>query len=926
MQQKETHLHRRAISRLISFAFFILILCIPRIRSDASPNPLPVAQTQTILQFYDQVCSGEWYGGFDGAPFPTWPKRLPCPGAAGHADGFVQRLNSNDKLENGSNGSLAIETYPTMQQNGFIRGTFSLARLSVMLQDGDRFIAQVGFAQGMTSARSRFMVIYDPDPVESGNEQQLADVTKSYNGNLHALNIDLSQFAGQQGDIILRVETAGPPTQDRAVWVNARIERQQPPTPVTPPTPTHTNTPPPPITAFPTAKATTPPPISDSPTPTRTKPASVKCSGTTLFLKANPVQPNPNQLVTFSAAAAPGCPLERLELWVNHELIKACAGPKCQQDAGPFPEGIHLFDAFGFDGLGNIVYPGTVVIEGETIATSFDHIGEPIQTCPLCPELAGGRECTAQICTGDEDADYYAAGGAQIECQYEGLIEYAVEFDFPAATVLFGEDSSGPYDDTCLSEATLAEFFCQGTGGLRELHYDCPVGCSDGACIPCLDSDGGFNIEEEGEIINDPQGRADYCNSNTEQVEYYCVGNQVRDHAVRCFSCASGTCLECVDSDGGYNPFEAGTTSNGHQDQCVPSGPYLFEWTSDVENGVCVNRQIEIYCPTGCAQGACNPSCMDGVQNGDEQGVDCGGSCPASCVNCWNPLSESDIFFSGTSPFDGNSFPLDDSPDSVAQQAIEAAFGSYFSFADPVVQQTAYDALAEYADCLRDYYCRNRLDSFIQVPDYAAVRVTDLIGNTDAIMEAVAFYVSEHMGYVGDDDRGQAPKVQSASWTINESGNAGCAANKTIYSTPLVADYCGDCEDFAILRNTLMRILGVSADCAYCADQFNNRKGQGGHTFNLVYYRNRWRIMDYWEMGKYSLYPPDPHRPGNIWNDNYGEYWCYPYKDDLLQCDLRSPGDHTWNYHGGDLCPAPNVLIYWFVPYDVRTLYVDTCP
>ena len=260
----------------------------------------------------------------------------------------------------------------------------------------------------------------------------------------------------------------------------------------------------------------------------------------------------------------------------------------------------------------------------------------------------------------------------------------------------------------------------------------------------------------------------------------------------------------------------------------------------------------------------------------------------------------------------------------------------------------------EYASCLRDPACRDKLPSFVYLDDYHSVTAADLSDNPDAIMEAVAFYVNEHMGYMGDehikslsycmnfdDPNCGVPKVQPAAWTLIESGSRGCTAGRSYLHPGMPAAYCGDCEDFAILREALMRVLGISADCAYCADQFKNYyRGNGGHTFNLVFYRGKWRVMDYKALGTYNEMGDNPHKPHNIWNDKNGDYWCYRKKDKEDYCDMRLPGIYAVNYYNGETCPASQWMEFelnflamlpssWtsdFLSQAYKTYYNDQCP
>ena len=793
------------------------------------------APTQdSVLSFFDRLCEGDWYGGFEGAPFPAWPKRLSCPGSGGDSNGFVWRLTSSDTLESGSNGSRAIESYPTMQNNGFIRGTFSLSRLGVTLQNGDHFKAEIGFVQDMTSAQARFKIIYDPDPIESGDEHLLADMTKGYTGTLRTVDVNLGQFAGQGGDLILRVETAGSYTQDRAVWVNPRIDRPAPPTAI----PSPTTYVPPATDAAPTPFATTPAPQKASPTPTFTKPSIPDCKGP-VSLSQEPMEPDPSEQVTFLASAEELCDVARIDIFVNNENVHTCSKMPCEYYGGPFPDGVDIFDvvAEGIDG--EFLPSENVIVNGISTITKQDPAELTLNPCPLCPDQPHLGPCVEQICYGPSQPDYAVQEQNFIGCVYEG------QDSSQPWTLLALEPIDGWYTDTCLSSNILTEYYCQGTGGLRELHYTCPFACNEGACI------------------------------------------------------------ECNDSDGGVSPHAYGITSWGVEDTCLNENT-LREYFVTPENNACALYYTDIECLYGCNQSirACSATCTDGIQNQNETGVDCGGVCPATCMQCaaedidW----DSDLLFIPSH--------------------------SKFNFDDPLVHDTAMDALMEYTNCLRSdtlmpvdldgengiepgevAICSWDLGLKVFSTNYHSLTAFDLIDDLDAIMEAVAWYVDEHMGYLGDGSRGSnVPQVQSASYTLQHSGDRGCTVDNAHWTPLSPAAYCGDCEDFCILRNTLMRYLGVSPDCAFCADKINKDDGSGGgHSFNIVRYRNKFRIMDYGPVGVWLDTASADRVPFNLWNDVYGDYWCYLDKSKIAGpagCWRVQPWDRTWNYTSGNRCPS----------------------
>ncbi len=271
-----------------------------------------------------------------------------------------------------------------------------------------------------------------------------------------------------------------------------------------------------------------------------------------------------------------------------------------------------------------------------------------------------------------------------------------------------------------------------------------------------------------------------------------------------------------------------------------------------------------------------NP-CANGVQDPGEEGIDCGGPCPAKCLDCF--------------------------ADAEPGKAEDAG---YFKLKSPVVQQYALYALQEYANCLRDDSCRSTLIKYDDSLDFSTVTVDVLESRPDYIMEAVAYYVDQHTTYMYDDGCNMCDHdgVINAEDMILRSGGRSGKLSGGVHVDHCPNDFCGDCEDHAVLREALMRVLGISWRCAYCADHYNSYWG-GGHTFNLVYYKGKWRIMDYGVLGSYFSVSSrsDQHDPDNAWNDHVGEYWCPDSIDDpacSLCCNHGAPD----NYEGGKSCPG----------------------
>lgn len=97
-----------------------------------------------------------------------------------------------------------------------------------------------------------------------------------------------------------------------------------------------------------------------------------------------------------------------------------------------------------------------------------------------------------------------------------------------------------------MGSAILWEYYCAGNAiGMRQVQ--CPLGCEDGRCHGCVDTDGGDNPSVYGEVtLGDTLKKQDICSNRDEKVlrEFYCVSaEEVGSREVVCPGvCSGGAC------------------------------------------------------------------------------------------------------------------------------------------------------------------------------------------------------------------------------------------------------------------------------------------------------------------------------------------------------------------------------------------------
>ena len=241
-------------------------------------------------------------------------------------------------------------------------------------------------------------------------------------------------------------------------------------------------------------------------------------------------------------------------------------------------------------------------------------------TCPYgCSNGTCIQQPSNQTCTdSDGGLNYYVKG---------------------TATGTWAATPEGPVaaqTDFCYNSTLLQEISCVNADptnpnshiGIGQSGYDCPYGCSDGACIQqtqtCTDSDGGKNYYVKGttaglNINNQTEISYDKCWDIDGQtlLEYYCDGNKIGwESSLKCdYGCSQGACLSsvpiCNDSDSqdslyvkGYATIDNGITKI--YDKCGYEQGY--QSTNMLIEAYCDGYKLRVKypeCPYGCSDGAC---------------------------------------------------------------------------------------------------------------------------------------------------------------------------------------------------------------------------------------------------------------------------------------------------------------------------------
>jgi len=133
-------------------------------------------------------------------------------------NGFAM-YKDGQKLEDGTLPSKILETQPQVVNDGVITGRYPV----YVVVSGEHFKAKIGFLAQADGSCGTGNVKFQLNYKEAGVLKPLGEWTKSCDGTLKSIDIDLTSLAGKSVEFVLGVLANGPAAQDWAVWVSPQI-------------------------------------------------------------------------------------------------------------------------------------------------------------------------------------------------------------------------------------------------------------------------------------------------------------------------------------------------------------------------------------------------------------------------------------------------------------------------------------------------------------------------------------------------------------------------------------------------------------------------------------------------------------------------------------------------------------------------------
>jgi hypothetical protein len=177
------------------------------VKIDVIQAVTPTPEADVVFDLLAEAQNADWSNATVELPFGDPDNDN--PGVAAYA--------KNVTLENDKTYSKALATYPQRIDDGLITGLFP----SYTVKNNDHFRTQLGLRDGCGDGSVQYRFGYK----EGANVVVIHKWTKSCDGTLLTIDLDLSDLAGKTVQFILEVSTHGSFKNDRSIWVSPRIER-----------------------------------------------------------------------------------------------------------------------------------------------------------------------------------------------------------------------------------------------------------------------------------------------------------------------------------------------------------------------------------------------------------------------------------------------------------------------------------------------------------------------------------------------------------------------------------------------------------------------------------------------------------------------------------------------------------------------------
>jgi hypothetical protein len=168
-----------------------------------------VAVSSSGFDLYTRAPDASWVGSAGVVTFG---------GPDTDVNGFAM-YRTGSKVEDGTTPNKVLEIHPQFVNNGLMTGLYP----AYTVVPGERFKAKIGFLAKADGTCGVGNVKFQLNYKEAGVIKPLGEWTKSCDGSLKEIDVDLSSIAGKNVQFALAVLANGVSDQDWAVWIRPEI-------------------------------------------------------------------------------------------------------------------------------------------------------------------------------------------------------------------------------------------------------------------------------------------------------------------------------------------------------------------------------------------------------------------------------------------------------------------------------------------------------------------------------------------------------------------------------------------------------------------------------------------------------------------------------------------------------------------------------
>lgn len=180
------------------------------------PNGETPITLQAVVLEGGALVSYDFAANFCAAEWRSRAGILPCQGFDNEENGFVV-FTEYPQLENGLDTGPALWMHPYNSYGGWISGAYP----AIPIRRGDRFKAKVGCLVESPNCDVTLQVEYE---LMNGVVRTLGQWRETYDGQVTAINLDISPLAGEYVKFIFTVTAQNNQPEDaNGVWVYPRI-------------------------------------------------------------------------------------------------------------------------------------------------------------------------------------------------------------------------------------------------------------------------------------------------------------------------------------------------------------------------------------------------------------------------------------------------------------------------------------------------------------------------------------------------------------------------------------------------------------------------------------------------------------------------------------------------------------------------------